>query len=82
MSNAYTTPLTGRVAYRNAGIIKAVGQYGEKLSVGKIEYQHFDDENFQYVISPFGISLTACPPMSLRGFRESRWKSGCHHITG
>ena len=53
MSNAYTNPLTGSVAYRNTGIIKAVGQYGEKFSVGKIEYQHFGDESYQYVISPF-----------------------------
>jgi hypothetical protein len=61
VSNEYTTPLTGRVAYRNAGIIKAVGQYGEKISVGKIEYQHFDDESYQYIISPFWDIIDGLP---------------------
>ena len=61
MSNLYTTPLTGRVAYSNAGIIKAVGKYGEKISVGKIEYQHFDDENYQYIISPFWDIIDGLP---------------------
>lgn len=61
MSNLYITPLTGRVAYSNEGIIKAVGQYGEKISVGKIEYQHFDDENYQYIISPFWDIVDGLP---------------------
>jgi|GEM_PF-201901 len=51
--NEYTTPLEGVITSRNAGVIKAVGPNGEKYSVGKIEYQHFEDESFQYIISPF-----------------------------
>lgn len=51
--NEYTTPLKGVITSRNAGVIKAVGQHGEKYSIGKIEYQHFEDESFQYIISPF-----------------------------
>ena len=35
--NEYTTPLAGEPDYTNAGVIKAVGRYGEKYSVGKIE---------------------------------------------
>ncbi len=61
MSNEFTTPLTGTLAYRNAAIIKAVGPYGEKISVGKIEYQHFDDESFQYIISPFWDIVDGLP---------------------
>ena len=61
MSNVYTTPLTGRIAYRNAGIIKAVYQYGEKISVSKIEYEHFDDESYQYIISPFWDIIDGLP---------------------
>lgn len=68
MSNAYTTPLTGRIAYRNSGIIKAVGQYGEKISVGKIEYQHFDDESYQYIISPFWDIIDGLPANAFAGF--------------
>ena len=42
--NEYTTPLAGEPDYTNAGVIKAVGHYGEKYSVGKIEYQTFFNE--------------------------------------
>lgn len=51
--NEYTTPLTGEPDYTNTGIIKAVGKYGEKYSVGKIEYQTFFNEEYQYIITPF-----------------------------
>ena len=51
--NEYTTPLKGVMTYRNAGAIKAVGPYGEKYSVGRIEYQQFEDESYQYIITPF-----------------------------
>lgn len=51
--NKYTTPLEGEVIYRNAGIIKAVAGDGAKISVGKIIYEKFDEENYQYIISPF-----------------------------
>ncbi|MHB1485551.1 MAG: recombinase family protein [Saccharofermentanales bacterium] len=67
MPNIYTTPLTGNIAYRHVGIIKAVGPYGEKVSVGKIEYQHFDDESFQYIISPFWDIIDGLPPRVFQG---------------
>lgn len=51
--NEYTTPLKGKVSYRNSGIIKAIANNDSKISVGKIVYERFDEENFQYIISPF-----------------------------
>lgn len=51
--NEYTTPLPGEPDYTNAGVIKAVGKYGEKYSVGKIEYQHFFNEEYQYIFTPY-----------------------------
>lgn len=51
--NEYTTPLTGEPDYTNAGVIKAVGKYGEKYAVGKIEYQSFFNEEYQYIITPY-----------------------------
>lgn len=51
--NEYTTPLKGKVIYRNSGIIKAIAKSDVKISVGKIVYEKFDEENFQYIISPF-----------------------------
>lgn len=51
--NEYTIPLPGEPDYTNAGVIKAVGKYGEKYSVGKIEYQTFFNEEYQYIITPY-----------------------------
>ena len=51
--NRIITPLAGISSYENSGIIKAVMKSGEKISVARIDYQEFDEENFQYVISPF-----------------------------
>lgn len=51
--NEYTTPLSGRPDYTNVGVIKAVGRYGEKYSVGQIEYQRFFNEEYQYIITPY-----------------------------
>jgi len=45
--NEYTTPLMGKLSYYNVGIIKAISKFGDKINVGKIEYQHFDDESYQ-----------------------------------
>lgn len=51
--NEYTTPLPGTPDYTNSGVIKAVGRYGEKYSVGKIEYQIFFNEEYQYIFTPY-----------------------------
>lgn len=51
--NEYTTPLMGEPDYTNAGVIKAVGKYGEKYAVAKIEYQSFFNEEYQYIITPY-----------------------------
>lgn len=51
--NEYTTPLPGEPEDTNCGVIKAVGKYGEKYSVGKIEYQTFFNEEYQYIITPY-----------------------------
>lgn len=51
--NEYTRPLIGTPVYRNRGIIKAVTEDKEKIQVGEIAYEHFENEEFQYIISPF-----------------------------
>ncbi|MCI8365423.1 MAG: hypothetical protein HFG34_10835 [Eubacterium sp.] len=51
--NEYTAPLSGEIVSTCAGVIKARGCYGEKYSVGKIEYQLFSETGYQYVISPY-----------------------------
>lgn len=61
MFNKITTPLTGKIQYINSGIIKAVKSDGEKISVGKIEYQKFEDNSYQYIITPFWNVINLLP---------------------
>lgn len=49
----YTTPLNDEPVHTNVGVIKAVGKFGEKYSVGKIEYQTFFNKEYQYIIAPY-----------------------------
>lgn len=51
--NEYTTPIKEVPIYRNSGIIKAVTKENEKIQVGRITYEEFENEEFQYIISPF-----------------------------
>lgn len=65
--NRITTPLEGTPIFINSGIIKAVMKSGEKISVGQIDYQEFDEENFQYVISPYWEIVDGLPPSVFQG---------------
>ena len=51
--NEYTKPILESPVYRNSGIIKAVTEENEKIQVGKITYEEFENEEFQYIITPF-----------------------------
>ncbi len=65
--NRITTPLAGTPSYINSGIIKAVMNSGEKISVAQIDYQEFDDENFQYVICPYWEIVDGLPASVFQG---------------
>ena len=65
--NKITTPLAGTPSYVNSGIIKAVMKNGEKISVAQIDYQEFDEENFQYVISPYWEIVDGLPASVFQG---------------
>lgn len=65
--NKITTPLTGIPAYINSGIIKAVMKSGEKISIAQIDYQEFDEENFQYVICPYWEIIDGLPANVFQG---------------
>lgn len=65
--NRITTPLTGTPSYINSGIIKAVMKSGEKISVAQIDYQEFDEENFQYVICPYWEIIDGLPASVFQG---------------
>ena len=65
--NRITTPLAGTPSYVNSGIIKAVMKSGEKISVAQIDYQEFDEENFQYVIQPYWEIVDGLPASIFQG---------------
>lgn len=65
--NRITTPLTGTPFYASSGIIKAVMKNGEKVSVAQIDYQEFDEENFQYVFSPYWEIVDGLPASVFQG---------------
>ena len=65
--NRITTPLTGTPSYVNSGIIKTVMKSGEKISVAQIDYQEFDEENFQYVIIPYWDIIDGLPASVFQG---------------
>ena len=65
--NRITTPLAGTPSYISLGIIKAVMKSGEKVSVAQIDYQEFDEENFQYVISPYWEIIDGLPASVFQG---------------
>lgn len=65
--NEYTTPIEDIPAYRNSGIIKAVTKDGEKIQVGRITYESFDNEEFQYIITPFWEIVDTLPASIFQG---------------
>jgi len=65
--NSITTPLSGIPHYINSGVIKAIMKSGEKISVAQIDYQEFDEENFQYVITPYWDIIDGLPSSIFQG---------------
>lgn len=65
--NEYTTPIKDTPTYRNSGIIKTVTKDGEKIQVGRITYESFDNEEFQYIITPFWEIVDTLPASIFQG---------------
>ena len=65
--NDITTPLKGTPTYTNSGIIKTVMKSGEKISIAQIDYQEFDEENYQYIISPYWDIVDGLPTSVFQG---------------
>lgn len=59
--NEYTTPLSGTPDYSVAGIIKVRDFEGNRYNIGKITYERYDDQNFQYIFSPYWEMIQYLP---------------------
>ena len=49
----YTTPIEGVPYFRSVGIIKAADKNKNRYNVAEVAYERFDDQNFQYVFTPY-----------------------------
>ena len=65
--NDITNPLKGEPIFVNSGIIKAVMATGEKISVARIDYEEYDEENSQYIIMPYWDIIDALPAKVFQG---------------
>lgn len=65
--NEYTQPLSGKPYYRNSGIIYAVDRRQDKYAVARIDYERFDDQNYQYVFYPEWSVIDTMPPAIFQG---------------
>lgn len=65
--NEYTSPLQGSPYYRNSGIIYAVDRGGSKYAVSRVDFERFDDQNFQYIFSPEWSVIDTLPASIFQG---------------
>lgn len=63
----YTTPLQGEPYHCSTGIIKAIDLDGSHYCVGEISYELFDEQNFQYVVTPYWDQITYLPKRIFSG---------------
>ena len=65
--NEYTNPLSGKPYYRNSGIIYAVDRSGDKYAVSRVDFERFDEQNFQYIFSPEWSIIDILPTSIFQG---------------
>ena len=65
--NEYTLPLQGKPYYRNSGIIYAVDRNGSKYAVSRVDFERYDDQNFQYIFAPEWSVIDTLPASIFQG---------------
>ena len=65
--NEYTDPLVGNPYFRNSGIIYAVDRSGEKYAISRVDFERYDDQNFQYIFSPEWSVIDSLPASIFQG---------------
>ena len=67
IQNEYTRPLEGIPYYQNSGYIYALGRNEEKYVVSRIDFERYDEQNFQYIFSPEWGVIDALPDTIFQG---------------
>ena len=65
--NEYTRPLSGTPYYRSSGIIYALDEEKNKYAVSRIDFERYDEQNFQYIFTPEWSVIDALPPSIFQG---------------
>lgn len=65
--NEYTDPLVGNPYFCNSGIIYAVDRSGDKYAVSRVDFERYDDQNFQYIFSPEWSVIDSLPASIFQG---------------
>lgn len=65
--NEYANPLTGEPYYRNSGVIYAVDLSGGKYAVSQVDFERYDDQNFQYIFTPEWGVIDSLPASIFQG---------------
>ena len=65
--NEYTSPLEGKPYYRNSGVIYALDRGGSKYAVSRIDFEQYDEQNFQYIFSPEWSVIDSLPTSIFQG---------------
>lgn len=65
--NEYTSPLMGKPYYRNSGVIYALDRTGSKYAVSRIDFERYDEQNFQYIFSPEWSVIDSLPTSIFQG---------------
>ena len=65
--NEYTRPLNGTPYYRSSGIIYALDREEHKYAVGRIDFERYDEQNFQYIFTPQWSVIDSLPPSIFQG---------------
>ncbi len=67
--NVHSRPLEGEPYYTSSGIIYALDRHhlDRPYAVGQVDYQRFDDHNFQYVFTKFWSVIDALPFLVFNG---------------
>lgn len=66
-TSEYTTPLQGNPYYRSVGVIRAFDRKNRFFNIGEIALERYDDQNYQYIFTPYWKALDSLPDGVFQG---------------
>lgn len=66
-TSEYTMPLEGTPCHRSTGLIQAYDRFNRLFNIGEITFERHDDQNYQYIITPYWPSIDSLPDGLFQG---------------